>query len=328
MRFSLQREAFLKPLAQVVNVVERRQTLPVLANFLVQVQSGQLSLTGTDLEVEMISRSAVDDAQDGETTIPARKLFDIIRALPDGSKVTVSQTGDKVTVQAGRSRFTLATLPANDFPSVDEVEATERIEVPEATLKELIERTSFAMAQQDVRYYLNGLLFDLRGDALRTVATDGHRLALCETELEKASGAKRQIIVPRKGVTELQRLLAPNYRPVEDKDVLRELLADDLAARFPVADYQRWFASLLERMPGLGALYNSIRQMVDALSGRNKDTFRRVVMVEFPRPGMWSIAFVTHEQPTIFCEAIGKPVVNVFIPAAPAPTTPTTPSGS
>ena len=112
MRFSLQREAFLKPLAQVVNVVERRQTLPVLANFLVQVQNGQLSLTGTDLEVEMISRSAVDDAQDGETTIPARKLFDIIRALPDGSKVTVSQSGDKVTVQAGRSRFTLATLPA------------------------------------------------------------------------------------------------------------------------------------------------------------------------------------------------------------------------
>lgn len=84
---------------------------------------------------------------------------------------------------------------------------------------------------------------------------------------------------------------------------------------------QRWFASLLERMPGLGALYNSIRQMVDALSGRNKDTFRRVVMIEFPRPGMWTIAFVTHEQPTVFSQAIGKPVVNVFVPAAPAPTT-------
>ncbi|AHY60981.1 DNA polymerase III subunit beta [Stenotrophomonas sp. TWI700] len=215
MRFTLQREAFLKPLAQVVNVVERRQTLPVLANFLVQVQNGQLSLTGTDLEVEMVSRIAVEDAQDGETTIPARKLFEIIRALPDGSRITVSQTGDKITVQAGRSRFTLATLPANDFPSVDEVEATERVAIGEATLKELIERTAFAMAQQDVRYYLNGLLFDLRGDALRTVATDGHRLALCETELEKASGAKRQIIVPRKGVTELQRLLESGDREIE-----------------------------------------------------------------------------------------------------------------
>ncbi len=214
MRFTLQREAFLKPLAQVVNVVERRQTLPVLANFLVQVQGGQLSLTGTDLEVEMVSRIAVEDAQDGETTIPARKLFEIIRALPDGSRITVSKTGEKITVQAGRSRFTLATLPANDFPSVDEVEATERVAVAESALKELIERTAFAMAQQDVRYYLNGLLFDLRDKTLRCVATDGHRLALCETELENGTG-KRQIIVPRKGVTELQRLLEGGDREVE-----------------------------------------------------------------------------------------------------------------
>ncbi|KAF1712330.1 DNA polymerase III subunit beta [Pseudoxanthomonas kalamensis DSM 18571] len=215
MRFSLQREAFLKPLAQVVNVVERRQTLPVLANFLVQVKDSQLSLTGTDLEVEMIARSAVDNAEDGETTIPARKLFEIVRALPDGSQVTISQSGDKITVQAGRSRFTLATLPANDFPSVDEVEATERVNVPEAALKELIERTAFAMAQQDVRYYLNGLLFDLRDKTLRCVATDGHRLALCEAELDASVGTKRQIIVPRKGVTELQRLLEGGDRVLE-----------------------------------------------------------------------------------------------------------------
>jgi DNA polymerase III subunit beta len=215
MRFSLQREVFLKPLAQVVNVVERRQTLPVLANLLVQVKSGQLSLTGTDLEVEMVSRIAVDDAQDGETTIPARKLFEIVRALPDGSKVTVSQTAEKITVQAGRSRFTLASLPANDFPSIDEVEATERVRVPEAALKELIERTAFAMAQQDVRYYLNGLLFDLRENSLRCVATDGHRLALCEAPLDSGVSTKRQIIVPRKGVTELQRLLEGGEREVE-----------------------------------------------------------------------------------------------------------------
>ena len=207
MRFSLQREALLKPLAQVVNVVERRQTLPVLANLLTQVSGGQLSLTGTDLEVEMVARSSVDDAQDGESTIPARKLFDIVRALPDGSKVTLSQSGDKITVQAGRSRFTLSSLPANDFPSVDEVEATERVSVPEAALKELIERTAFAMAQQDVRYYLNGLLFDLAEKRLRCVATDGHRLALCEAALDETVQAKRQIIVPRKGVQELQRLL-------------------------------------------------------------------------------------------------------------------------
>ena len=218
MRFSLQREVLLKPLAQVVNVVERRQTLPVLANLLTNVSDGQLSLTGTDLEVEMVSRVGVDDAQDGETTIPARKLFDIVRALPDGSKVTVSQSGDKITVQAGRSRFTLASLPANDFPSVDEVEATERVSVPEAALKELIERTAFAMAQQDVRYYLNGLLFDLADRRLRCVATDGHRLALCETALEASVQNKRQIIVPRKGVQELQRLLEGG-----DRDLVLEM---------------------------------------------------------------------------------------------------------
>ena len=156
------------------------------------MQNGQLSLTGTDLEVEMVSRIAVEDAQDGETTSPARKLFEIIRALPDGSRITVSQTGDKITVQAGRSRFhpghpALQRLPVGGRSG----KATERVAIGEATLKELIERTAFAMAQQDVRYYLNGLLFDLRGDALRTVATDGHRLALCETDLAKPSGSKR-----------------------------------------------------------------------------------------------------------------------------------------
>ncbi len=215
MRFSLQREVLLKPLAQVVNVVERRQTLPVLANFLARVDGDLLSLTGTDLEVEMVARTKVEDAQDGEVTIPARKLFEIVRALPDGSRVTISQTGDKISVQAGRSRFSLASLPANDFPALDEVDATERVKVSEAGLKELIERTAFAMAQQDVRYYLNGLLFDLRDAILRCVATDGHRLALCEAGLEAPVQTKRQIIVPRKGVLELQRLLEGGDRELE-----------------------------------------------------------------------------------------------------------------
>ena len=215
MRFSLQREVLLKPLQQVVNVVERRQTLPVLANLLVNVEGGKLSLTGTDLEVEMIARSEVEQAEDGETTIPARKLFEIVRALPDGSRLTFSLSGDRVTVQAGRSRFTLATLPAKEFPSIDDLELVERIQVPEASLKELIERTAFAMAQQDVRFYLNGLLFDLRENALRCVATDGHRLALCEAVLPDGAKTRKQIILPRKGVLELQRLLEGGDRMVE-----------------------------------------------------------------------------------------------------------------
>lgn len=215
MRFSLQREVLLKPLQQVVNVVERRQTLPVLANLLVNVSDGQLSMTGTDLEVEMVARCAVEDSEAGEGTLPARKLFEIVRALPDGSRVTISHAGEKATVQAGRSRFTLATLPSGEFPSIEDLELVERVSVPEAALKELIERTAFAMAQQDVRYYLNGLLLDLREDSLRCVATDGHRLALCEADIPNGAKTRKQIIVPRKGVMELQRLLEGGDRIVE-----------------------------------------------------------------------------------------------------------------
>jgi DNA polymerase-3 subunit beta len=201
MRFSLQREVLLKPLAQVVNVVERRQTLPVLANLLVKVREGQLSLTGTDLEVEMVARTAVDDAQDGETTIPARKLFEIVRALPDGSKVTVTQSR-RQDHRAGRSQPLQPGQPAGERFPLDRRSRSHRtrVNVPEAALKELIERTAFAMAQQDVRYYLNGLLFDLRDGTLRCVATDGHRLALCE-----ANAGRRQ------------RQQAPDHRPAQGR---------------------------------------------------------------------------------------------------------------
>jgi DNA polymerase III subunit beta len=206
MRFSLQREALLKPLQQVVGVVERRQTLPVLANLLVNVTEGRVSFTGTDLEVEMVAATATNVSEPGEVTIPARKLFDICRALPDGVNIDVKLSGDRVTVTAGRSRFTLATLPASEFPVVENIEVVERVELPEARLKNLMDRTAFAMAHQDVRYYLNGMLVDLRENALRCVATDGHRLALSETEVQAKVSQRRQIIIPRKGVLELQGL--------------------------------------------------------------------------------------------------------------------------
>jgi DNA polymerase III subunit beta len=206
MRFSLQREALLKPLQQVVGVVERRQTLPVLANLLVNVSDGRVSFTGTDLEVEMVAAAAADTAETGEITIPARKLFDICRALPDGVKIDVKLSGDRVVVSAGRSKFTLATLPASEFPTVDNIELVDHVELPEATLKNLMDRTAFAMAHQDVRYYLNGMLVDLRENALRCVATDGHRLALGETAVDAKITQRRQLIIPRKGVLELQGL--------------------------------------------------------------------------------------------------------------------------
>ena len=206
MQFSLQREVLLKPLQQVIGVVERRQTLPVLSNLLVVAAQNRVTFTGTDLEVEMSAGVEAQDIQAGEVTIPARKLFDICRALPDGSKVQFKLAGDRVTVSSGRSRFTLATLAAAEFPVIDNIELIEKVSLPEATLKDLMDRTAFAMANQDVRYYLNGLLLDLREHSLRCVATDGHRLALAETELSTGPTASRQIIIPRKGVLELQGL--------------------------------------------------------------------------------------------------------------------------
>jgi DNA polymerase-3 subunit beta len=215
MRFSIQRETLLKRLQHVVGVVERRQTLPVLANLLLVVDAAGVSLTSTDLEVEMIARTSADDLDPGEVTVPARKLFDICRALPDGCRIKFEQNGERVTVSAGRSRFTLATLPATEFPTIDNIELVERVALPEANLKELMDRTGFAMAHQDVRYYLNGMLLDLREHSLRCVATDGHRLAMAETRLDTKIASPRQVIVPRKGINELQGLFEPGDGIVE-----------------------------------------------------------------------------------------------------------------
>ena len=215
MQFSIQREALLKPLQQVVGVVERRQTLPVLANLLFKVGDGKVSMTGTDLEVEMVATTEAEKLAEGEITIPARKLFDIVRALPDGAQIELKLNGDRVALNAGRSRFTLTTLPASEFPTVDQIELVEKVSLPEEVLRDLMERTAFAMANQDVRYYLNGMLLDLQEHTLRCVATDGHRLAMKETELQSSVSTRRQIIIPRKGVNELIGLLESGDGEVE-----------------------------------------------------------------------------------------------------------------
>jgi len=208
MKFSIKREAFLQPLSQVIGVVERRQTLPVLANFLFQAQSdGTLSITGTDMEVELIASVGANVEREGEITVPARKLLDIVRMLPDGVDIVVNLDGDKVTLSSARSRYTLSTLPATDFPATDQFETIESVEIQEDKLKKQMDKTAFAMANQDVRYYLNGLLFEFKDGALRTVATDGHRLAVCDLDGGANVSQNRQIIVPRKGVMELSRML-------------------------------------------------------------------------------------------------------------------------
>jgi DNA polymerase-3 subunit beta len=209
MKFSSTREQLLGPVQAVIGVVERKQTMPVLANLLLAAKGGQLAVTGTDLEVELVASGEVKVAQPGEITVPGRKLLDIAKALPEGSAITVTMDGEKLKISAGRSRFTLSTLAAGEFPVVDSVNATQTLKLSQQELARLIAKTHFSMAQQDVRYYLNGTLLETDGKMLRTVATDGHRLAIAETSL--TGGGKeinpQQVIVPRKGVLELTRLL-------------------------------------------------------------------------------------------------------------------------
>ena len=207
MKLSAERETILQPLQAVIGVVERRQTMPILANVLLTARSGQLSVTATDLEVELVASTEVNVQQPGEITVPGRKLLDICRALPEKVSVTMSVDGEKVTVRAGRSRFTLSSLPAAEFPTVEEIHALQALTIAQAELRRLLDQTHFSMAQQDVRYYLNGMLLETEGAMLRAVATDGHRLALCELTLETKAKAAQQVIVPRKGVLELQRIL-------------------------------------------------------------------------------------------------------------------------
>lgn len=208
MKFSVSRETLLQPLTLVAGAVERRQTMPVLANILCKVQGNKLQITGTDLEVELSATIEVSSGSDGATTLPARKLVDICKSLPEGSDIRCSLSAGKATLQAGKSRFSLATLAAEDFPAVQRDESSLQVELLQKDIVTLIQRTSFSMAQQDVRYYLNGMLWEIDDQVLRTVATDGHRLAVTESNIKSGGGSKRQLILPRKGVLELARLLS------------------------------------------------------------------------------------------------------------------------
>lgn len=208
MKLEAKREQLLKPLQQVIGAVERRQTLPILSNVLLAATERELTLTATDLEVELSVRVELPVEVPGSITLPARRLHDILRALPEEATVTLNIDGEKVTVRCGRSRFTLATLPAADFPTLEDLSFGGAIPLAQGALRSLIERTHFAMAQQDVRYYLNGLLLEVNPGTLRVVATDGHRLAFQELPIAAPDVEQRQIIIPRKGILELMRLLA------------------------------------------------------------------------------------------------------------------------
>lgn len=242
------RDALLKPLATVSGIVERRHTLPILANILIRKEGERVSFVSTDIEVQIRTHADIGvGSENFATTVAARKLLDILRALPESGEVTLSHTAKKMTVQSGKSRFNLQTLAAEEFPTVSQPESyLASFSLPQKTLKHLIAMVHFSMAQQDIRYYLNGLLLVVDGKQVIAVATDGHRLAYCAVETDVESAERHEVIVPRKSILELQRLLDDSDEPVTidlAANQVRftfgnvELISKLVEGKFP--DYQR-----------------------------------------------------------------------------------------
>ncbi|KAA6187251.1 DNA polymerase III subunit beta [Thiohalocapsa marina] len=230
MNIEITRAGLLPALSIVSGVVEKRQTLPILGNLLLSASDASLAIRGTDLELEIATRTPAEVHDSGSVTVPARKFLDICRTLPEGAMIRIRKEAERVLVSSGRSRFSLSTLPADDFPSMETGELDLSLDLDASVLKRLFEKTAFAMAQQDVRYYLNGVLLELQAASLVSVATDGHRLAKMSGALAAAvdtGESSRQAIVPAKSVIELKRLL-----PTDDALVRLEMGARTIRVSF------------------------------------------------------------------------------------------------
>src|SRR5262245_9370591 len=219
MRVTIERSAFLKALNHVQSVVERRNTIPILSNVLVQAKGDSVKLTATDLDIEIIETVAAEVGQDGAVTVAAHMLYDIVRKLPDGAQLELDQGPDtgRVAIKAGRSRFALQALPPEDFPDLNAGELSNRFTLSAPDLKGLVEKTRFAISTEETRYYLNGIyLHEVQaGKALRAVATDGHRLARAQVALPAGAKGMPGIIVPRKTVLELVKLIETDEGEIE-----------------------------------------------------------------------------------------------------------------
>ncbi len=213
MKVTVERAELLKSLGHVHRVVERRNTIPILANVLIKADKGALSLKATDLDLEVTDTTAAEVSPGGATTVPAHMFYDIVRKLPDGSQIVIEGSGDRavLSIRAGRSRFTLQTLPESDFPDLAAGDMTHSFKLPAGDLKRLIDKTQFAISTEETRYYLNGIYLHTattgKTTTLRAVATDGHRLAQVELPLPEGAAGMPGIIVPRKTVGEVQRLI-------------------------------------------------------------------------------------------------------------------------
>lgn len=215
MNIIITREALLKPLTLVLGAIEKRQTMSILSHVLIKFDQNKLWMTGTDNELELVGFSALDQIiSPFEITVPAKKLLEICKALPDNALITLNFEEKRIILKSGKSRFTLLTLPAEDFPKVDFGKILSSLSMPQQAFRFLLEKTCFAMAQQDVRYYLNGMLFNITADKLQVVATDGHRLAQADYTDSFSSNQPSQVIIPRKAVLELIRLLQDIDEPI------------------------------------------------------------------------------------------------------------------
>ena len=228
---TIERDRLLGPLQKVAAVVEKKQTLPILGNILLELKDGVLSVTGSDSEVQLQSQIPFEsDAEDAAITVTGRKLVDICRVLPEGAPIKLKTDGNKLVITSGKSRFSLATLPADEFPLMEQKPADTIFSVPQLLLRHLFGKTSFSMAQQDVRYYLNSSLLEINDQQLACVATDGHRLSCCRQMMPSSFNGRSQLLIPRKGVQELQRLLS-------DSDTLVEVAASNATIKITGQDF-------------------------------------------------------------------------------------------
>ena len=235
MKVTVERAQLLKSLGHVHRVVERRNTIPILANVLIRAEKSKLALKATDLDLEVNETIAAEVSPGGSTTVPAHMIYDIVRKLPEGSQVVLEASGDRavLAIRAGRSRFTLQTLPESDFPDLNAGEMTHSFKIAAADLKRMIDKTQFAISTEETRYYLNGIFLHTatagKAETLRAVATDGHRLAQYEIPLPSGAKGMPGVIVPRKTVGEVQRL-------IEDSEAEIAIEMSQAKIRFTIGD--------------------------------------------------------------------------------------------
>ena len=304
MKFSAVRDNLLDTSLTVRGVIEQRQSPPVLSNLLVSANDGVLAFTATDSEVELGARVAVADWEGGEITVPAKKFLDICQALPSQAMVDFwLGDDDRAHIRSGRSRFTLTTIPASEFPTTDEIVDQSEFAIAQAQLKRIVELTQFAMARQDVRYFLNGLLLEVSSQHLKAVATDGHRLAVAQVSMATGLETPRSIIVPRKGVIELVRLLKG-----DDGDLVVRLGSNAIQmtigdvrftsklidGKFP--DYERVIPDIEQCDKRLSMDREELRQCLLRASVLSSDKHRTVRMTL--SPGKLMVAANNPEQET------------------------------